>query len=43
MRDLPRTSSDVRFPDRLQRIHTLGILLPDLHNLAKRALPDDLE
>lgn len=43
MRDLARPRRNVRFPDGLQRVYALCVLLPDLHHLSKRALPNHLE
>ena len=43
VRDLARARGDVRLADRLERVHALGVLLADLHDLAEGALADDLE
>lgn len=43
MSDFARALGDVRLPNSLKSIDTLRVLFADLHDLAKGALPDDLE
>lgn len=41
--DFPGTRRNVGLPDRLERVDPLRIFLPDLHDFAEAALPNDLE
>lgn len=43
MRDFSWALGDVCLPDRLESVYSLGVLLPDLHNLSKATFADDLE
>ena len=43
VRDFARARRDVRLADRLEGVYPVRVLLPDLHHLPERALPDDLE
>ena len=43
VRDFARTGGNVRLADRLESVYAVRVLLPDLHNFAERAFPNDLE
>ena len=43
MRNLARARSYVRLADRLESVYAVRVLLPDLHNFAERAFPNDLQ
>ena len=43
VRDLAWAGGDVRLANGLERVYALRVLLADLHDLAERALADDLE
>jgi hypothetical protein len=43
MCDFPRTLGNMSFPDRLERVYPLSVLLADLHDFPKAALADNLE
>lgn len=43
MRDLPRSTSNMRFSNRFQSIYTLSVLFADHHDFAEGAFTDDFE
>ena len=43
MCDLTRTTGDVGFANRLERVDALGVFLADLHDFSKRSFPDHVQ